>query len=1022
MVTATLGGHVTDPSGGAVPKAVVTAVNTATAFSRSAQTSDTGDYLLSALPVGEYTVAVEIAGFRREAKSVTLQVGGTVTLDFSLQLGSVSQQVEVKGTPPVVEPTRTQVSTVISQNQIHNLPVNGRQFIDFVLLSPAVQIGDTTSGSTDVIVEPVTKLSFAGQNIHYNYIAVDGADDISTASGIQRATPPQAAVQEFRVVNTDFTTEFGRAVGGIVNIITKGGTNEWHGSVYEFFRNNKLDATSILQPPGLNKLRQNQFGGTLGGPLQKEKTFVFGNYEGQRRRESPFFNSVVLANIDAINRVKVNTFGLPPEPAGLNVTRDGDQDNGFVRLDRVFSNRHVLFTRYFITDARLTKQSPLNDGFDLPSAFKDNFIRDQSLVTNLTTTFSPRMVNELRGQWSRRSFDFVTGTTQPHLEVANTFTVGVNRGNPDFYRETRSELVDNFTVNLDRHTIQFGGNYNFVRTTESFPIFFPFEADFPSLDAFLGTGAFAATGPAPFVIFFERFQAPNFTEPTFDPAIFQGSRIPAAVRNQAKATLDHTYDGLFIQDKWRATSRLTLTGGLRWQLETWPSRVLNDRLSNFDPRIGLAYNGGTSRNVVVRAGFGLFHGIIPSPLLMGQICCGGLEKFPGRDNEDDFNGTTQIFAFASAPFITGLATSSLLKGIYPDAAPLPFCPGGVIAGCGFLGDATIVRFAKDHKVPYGVQTSIGVEFEPLPETALSISYLRVKGVHLGSFFNVNQPLPSARVLAHTADGSVGCKNVYFSNAAALDPNATCGAAYPAPTTPLFPGVADPQFAVFFEADSLWNSVFDGLLVNMNKRLSHHFSYGISYTFSHTIDDGPNPSFVLIPQDSRDIRAERANSSDDIRHRFVANATIATSSGGPLALRDWELGTIVTLQSASRFSKFAGSDVNGDVFGVNDRVGIEPRNTFVGEPLKTVDLRISRVFPVTEKTKLEVFAEAFNLFNRLNIKFFNTVYGAADFCPIAGPNVCGTGPFFREGSPNPLFGSPRAVFNPRQIQFALRLTF
>src|SRR5258708_3541895 len=282
-VNATLSGKIIDASGGSVAKAPVTAWNVATGFSRSALTSDNGEYSILALPAGEYKVTVEFSGFEKQAKNIWLQVGQAAELGFTLSPGEVVQRVEVEATSELAEPTRTQVSTVITENQIVNLPVNGREFIDFALLSPAVTIGDTTSGSTDVIVEPVTKLSFAGQNIHFNFIAVDGADDISTASGIQRGTPPQESVQEFRVINSDYSTEFGRAVAGIVNIITKRVTNNWHGTLYEYFRNDKLDATSILAAPGLNTLRQNQFGGTISGPLKKDKTFLFGNYDGQRR-------------------------------------------------------------------------------------------------------------------------------------------------------------------------------------------------------------------------------------------------------------------------------------------------------------------------------------------------------------------------------------------------------------------------------------------------------------------------------------------------------------------------------------------------------------------------------------------------------------------------------------------------------------------------------------------------------------------------------------------------------------------
>ncbi|MGH9707379.1 MAG: carboxypeptidase-like regulatory domain-containing protein, partial [Candidatus Acidiferrales bacterium] len=198
-VNATLTGKITDASGASIAKANVAISNTATGFSRSAQSSDTGDYTIAGLPAGDYTVSVDFTGFGKQEKTITLQVGESASLNFALTPGTLQEKVEVSATAQLQEPTRTAVSSVITPAQISDLPVNGREFIDFALLSPGVTIGNTTSGSTDVIVEPVTKLSFAGQNIHFNFIAVDGADDISTASGIQRGTPPQESVQEFRV-------------------------------------------------------------------------------------------------------------------------------------------------------------------------------------------------------------------------------------------------------------------------------------------------------------------------------------------------------------------------------------------------------------------------------------------------------------------------------------------------------------------------------------------------------------------------------------------------------------------------------------------------------------------------------------------------------------------------------------------------------------------------------------------------------------------------------------------------------
>src|SRR6202030_3500123 len=336
-ITATLAGRILDTSGGSVSKATVTIASASTGFARTVQSSDNGEYFIPALPAGEYTVSVEFSGFGKQSKNVILQVGQSAELDFTLTPGGREEKVEVAATSELVEPTRTEVSTVITEQQIVNLPVNGREFIDFALLSPAVTIGDTTAGNTDVIVEPVTKLSFAGQNIHYNFIAVDGADDISTASGIQRGTPPQESVQEFRVINTDYSAEFGRATAGIVNIITRSGTNEWHGTLYEYFRNDKMDAVNLLQATGAHVLRQNQFGAAIGGPIKKDQTFIYGNYEAQRRGESPFYNSAVLQNINFINQLKPQVYGLPAEPTLGSVLRTNDSDNGFVRVDHRFS-------------------------------------------------------------------------------------------------------------------------------------------------------------------------------------------------------------------------------------------------------------------------------------------------------------------------------------------------------------------------------------------------------------------------------------------------------------------------------------------------------------------------------------------------------------------------------------------------------------------------------------------------------------------------------------------------------------
>ncbi|MFQ5723111.1 MAG: TonB-dependent receptor domain-containing protein [Terriglobia bacterium] len=1003
-ITATLEGKVMDPAEAIVPGASVTATNTQTGLSRTVTTDELGEYRIPLLPVGEYEVSVEVTGFQRQVKKITLRIAQTARLDFTLQIGERAEQVVVEARGALQEPTRTTVASVIEERKIQSLPVSGRQFIDFTLLAPGVNIGETTSGSTDVIVEPVTKLAFGGQNIHFNFVAIDGLDNISTASGIQKTTPSQDAAREFQVINSTYSTEYGRAVGGIVNIVTKGGTNELHGTVYEFFQNDALQAKSTLEQPGLRKFQQNQFGFSLGGPIVENQTFFFINYEGQRRRLSPFYNNALLANIgpdtvnpaicpaleaagqvDTINEAKVCRFGLPAE--NLNVTRVENMDNFLIRLDHQLGERHLLMGRYFFNDGRFKNQSPLNDGFDAPSTFRDNLFRDQSFVANLTSTFSPTFVNEFRGQFARRTFDFPAVSAEPHLEIANLFTTGVNRGNPDFYRESRFELVDSASWIRGSHTVSFGGNFNFVRTRESFPLFSPFEATFASVADYINGN--------PFVIFFETFPAGTtqlIGETGLDPSIFLLSGFPQDVREQASTEVDHTYNGFFLMDKWRATPRLTLNYGIRYEWETWPSRWLDQDLNNWDPRVGIAYNVGTPANLVIRAGFGLFHGIIPSPLIMCQEpSCGGSRQFPGREGiQNDLDARTGLFAFAGFfPAANQAAFFNLLStGNFPTDPTCPLCAFGVVT------ESVIVRFVKDHQNPYAIQTSLGFEIEPVPDLIINASYLRVKGIHLGSFFNINQG-PQTGVLPNGK-----------ADFCALRLSFT-------PTGCVIPGFQDFSFNVFFEATDRWRSVYDGLLINAERRFGRFFGVDLSYTWSKTIDDGPNPSFVLIPEDSQRLNLERAVSSDHVGQRFVLNTLVATPTDSDPFTRNWEFSSIITIRSPHFFTKFAGFDANGDVFALNDRV--EGRNTFKGDSFRSVDVRVARSFDFNENVRLQLMGEVFNLFNTLNIRFFNTVCGAFVQQDPSTPGL-------RQGCPNPAFDTPRAIFDPRKFQLAVRLSF
>src|SRR5262249_7145610 len=327
---AQLNGTVRDPTGSVVAKAGISLRNVDTNHVYTTNSNGVGFYILTSLLPGTYELTVESHGFAKyEQTGVVLRVAQAATIDIGLKVAGATETVNVRAEAPVIEPTRTEVSQVVETQQIQSLPISGRLFTDFALLSPGVTTGRIGLQST--FTDPtVTRISFGGQRDLNNSVTVDGADNINTATGSQRATPSQEAVSEFRVINNSFAAEYGRALGGIVNIVTKSGTNDVHGSVYEYFMNNSLNATALLTQPGFDTFRQNQFGATLGGPIKKDKTFYFVNYEGQRRGQSPQYPGLLVQNLGAINAVK-SSFGIAPE--NLNVLKTADIDNGFIKVD-----------------------------------------------------------------------------------------------------------------------------------------------------------------------------------------------------------------------------------------------------------------------------------------------------------------------------------------------------------------------------------------------------------------------------------------------------------------------------------------------------------------------------------------------------------------------------------------------------------------------------------------------------------------------------------------------------------------
>jgi Carboxypeptidase regulatory-like domain len=512
--SAQLNGTITDPNGGLVAGASIRVRNTATDATYTATSNERGFYAIANVPPGTYELKASGTGFANFTQTgIMLTVGQLATVNVALQVATKGETVVVTGEAPTIEPTRSEISQVVAAQQVDTLPTSSRVFTDFALLTPGVATSRTSLGTTFTEFE-VTQISFGGMRSFSNEITVDGADFVNSASGIQRATPPQDSVQEFRVVNNSFGAEYGRAVGGIVNIVTKSGTNDLHGSLYEYFQNSATDARSLLQPAPLpHFLRQNQYGAALGGPIVKNKTFFFLNYEGKRSANSPVYPPDLVNNIQLIDQAKA-LMGLAPEgctsalntcfpnfsgnPANISqpeafaflqgFLKTGNDDFGFARLDHQITANNRLAVRYNVEDIRALNELVGNTldggGIGVPSGGRNLYVRDQAIVATVNSVLSPNVVNTVLAQFARRHYNFAGATGQPDFSILNDLELGHNFGTNDRLYETRGQLSESVSWVKGNHILKFGADGNYLSSLENFPGFTPVRMLVPGVPCF----------------------------------------------------------------------------------------------------------------------------------------------------------------------------------------------------------------------------------------------------------------------------------------------------------------------------------------------------------------------------------------------------------------------------------------------------------------------------------------------------------------------------------------------------------
>ncbi len=1008
VTTGSIEGVVTDQSGAAVSGADVKAKNIGTGQEQTAKTDDTGFFRFPVLPSGNYEVTVEKSGFSKLVqKNVAVVVGGKVNLPLALAVGAVSATVTVSEETPLIESTRTQVSNAVTDTSVASLPINGRNFLDFVLLTPGVT-RDPRGGD----------ISFGGLRGTQNSLTVDGSDNNNTFFGqsLGRAgvrNPyqfSQDAVKEFQVNTNSYAAEFGRAGGAVINVITKSGTNDWHGTAFWFYRDRALNARDLISA-NANRAKSayhfNQFGGNVGGPIVKDKAFFFFDYDGQRNKLSQI--TFLLPPSTFVPTTAFETQALAYLTSKLgNYLRTTNNDVLLLKGDWVITNDHTLNVRW--NRGRFTGGNGESSGNQVAEEHSGaSLVSSDTLNFALTSTLNPTQINVVRLSWQRDKEPGQANSDLPEAIVRQggqtVFTVGRNFFSPRETTIDRWQFADTFTWVAGRHTMKYG--FDFVRDDilNFFPGNFSGSYTFASLDDFGRSLAGVATTNS----------GSSFTQ-AFGGTGTTGPRTFPDIRE---------YSG-FAQDEWRLMDNLTLTLGLRYDVQSVAQPpVLNPSLAlasagirtdfinrdsnNFGPRFGMAWSPMGSKKLVARAGYGIFYGRTPS-IMVGTA-----------HSNNAINVTTLTFTQTTNPVMPTYPNT--ICGA-PVSSPSCAAPSTVAAAT-----ASIYTFDKDYQQPRVQQFNGGFEYEIWPNWSVSATYLGVRGSSVQRVRDINTPTA-------IAVGQIGIQNTttflplqYFAGS-------------------LTTGRPIAGFARISQFESTGKSIYHAGTLQVTKRMSRNYQLSASYTYSKVIDDNPDATAV-VPFGSDDAKIiynpalailDRAVGNNDQRHRLIVsgiwqlNYANGLGTVGKAILGGWEVSAILLAEQGLPYTALVNSDLNNDSNSRSERVPGVGRNTLRHPKTVSLDPRVTKNIPINEKVKFQLIAEAFNIFNRANI-------GPTNISPVALNNTqysfsnsaatCGTGfgvvrtaPVALSGClvPNAAFGTPTAVRDPRIVQLAAKITF
>ncbi len=992
-------GTVTDASGAVVPGATVTVLNPATGAKQETTTDSDGLFRFPVLTAGKYNLTVSKVGFATiQQGDVSLPVGGKLNIPIAMPVASKGETVNVTSELPVVETTRTQVSSNVNERSIRDLPVNGRNFIDFVLLTPGVA-RDVRTGD----------LSFAGQRGTLNSLTIDGADNNNsffgqttgrTGSGRAPYQFSQDAVQEFQVNSNSYSAELGRAGGAVVNVITKSGTNTFHGTAFEFYRDQSLNANDPIakenaalrgQPmPHKPKYHFNQFGGNLGGPIIKDKLFFFFDYDGQRNQQP----NVVTYNPPAATPSNQTALDYLSGLTG-SYNRGLNQDTYMTKVDWN-AGKHQISGRW---NRQLFTGSNYENGgtTNAEQHTGDSNVHTDTVTGSLTSTLTNSIINQLRVTFLRDSEPGLANSDNPEAVIRsgnNTLiTIGRNSFSPRETTIKHWQYADNGSWVLGRHTLKVGADMVQDKILNFFPGNFSGAYTFNSLDDFASSLNGVNTSG---VSYSQAFAGPGTTGPTTHPDILQWA--------------------LFVQDDWRLNNKLTLNLGLRYDEQRIKQPTVQNPTAmaagfntaqipidsnNVGPRLGFAY--AATDKLVVRGGYGIFYGSTPSILIGTAMSNNGI------------NVGTLSFTGTAAP-------------TYPNTfcgAPVP-SPSCAAPTGGTAAPPSIYVFSNKFQNPVIHQANLGVEYGLGKNWSVALGYLYVSGDDLSRTRDVNLGTPTQQSI-----GIAGTTTVLdYMRYPSVQP-------VPAAATLIRP---IPAFARISQFESTASSNYNGMTLEVKRRFAQNYQLSIAYTWSHVLDNAPDATSVVpfssgddakMVSDPGNIAADYASGVNDMRHRFVVSGVwdlnAYTSNMNRIVkgvLGGWELSSIFTAQSGQPYSAVVGSDLNNDSNRQTDRTPGLGRDTYALPATYSLDPRLTRTVNFTEKMRLQFFGEAFNLFNHFNVTGVrNQQYAlssSAGVCGVAGAPCLV--PQNKTNAPFAYFGLPNATSGQRIVQLGAKFSF